>query len=164
MADFDLPPNLQGDPLEGFNVANEYVADPLMPDGTYKGIITKVELVPDLMIVKFTVELQGNEGLFCTDGVTPIDGKSGRYTLWLIKKGDELLPGKFSPALTRRQETIRSIKKFSDSMGISIGTEKDIVEAIQDQKWLSIPVFAKVKSKASEGQIYNEIKKLDRIR
>ena len=163
MADFDLPPNLQGDPLEGFNVANEYVADPLLPDGTYKGIVVKVDLLPDIMVVKFTVQFQGNEGLVCTDGITPIDGKESTYTLWLPKKGDECVKSQFS-SLTKRQEAIRGIKKFSDAMDISIGTDKDISEAINDQKWLSIPVFAKVKSRAADGNIYNQIKKLERIR
>ena len=159
--EFDVTSPIGGSPLEDFNIETEYVADPLLADNTYKGIITKVELLPDTMVIKFTVSFQGNDGMTCSDGITPVDGKQSTYTLWLPKKGDDLIKSSFS-SLTKRQEAIRGIKRFSDSMKISIGTAKDISEAIQDQKWLSIPVFAKVKSRAVDGKIYNQIKKLER--
>lgn len=158
MADFDAPTDMN---LESFDINSEYVADPLIPDGTFKGLTTKVELKPDAGTLEFTVQLIGNEGLYCVDGITSIDGKTSKYTLWLPVKGDELVKSQFS-ALTKRQDKIRSIKKFSEKMKINIGTEKDIKQAIEFQEWLSIPVIVSIKSRPYEGVLYNQIKKMER--
>ena len=147
--------------LEPFDIETEYVADPLIADGFYRGLITKVELKTDSGILDFTVHLQGNEGVFCTDGITPVDDKTSRYTLWLPQKGDDLVKSQFS-ALTVRQDRIRSIKKFSEKTKILIGTEKDIQNAIASQEWLSIPVIVYIKSKPYEGVLYNRITKMER--
>lgn len=160
MAEFDVSPEMNLN-IESFDINSEYVQDPLIPDGTFKGIVTKVELKPDTGITEFTIQLQGNEGIFCVDGVTPVDGKTSKYTVWLPVKGDELIKSQFS-ALTKRQDKIRSIKKFSEKMKINIGTEKDIKQAIESQEWLSIPVIVSIKSRPYEGVLYNQIKKMER--
>ena len=147
--------------LEPFNVETEFVVDPLVPDGTFKGLITKVELKSDNGILEFTVALEGNEGINCSDGITPIDGKTSRYAVWLPQKGDELVKSKFS-ALTVRQDRIRAIKKFSEKMNITIGNAQDILLAIERQEWISIPVLVSIKSKPYEGVLYNQIKKMER--
>lgn len=147
--------------LEGFNVSAEYVPDPLVPDGTYKGIITKVEKQSELGAVKITIQLQGNEGC-CSDGNTPIDGKQSDYTLWLPKKGDELIKSQFSN-LTKRQEAIRGIKKFADKMKIKVESEKDIEDAVTNNRWISLPVLAKVKSRTYNGNIYNQVKSIEAL-
>ena len=152
----DVPMN-----VEPFNVETEFVADPLVPDGTFKGLITKVELKPENGILEFTVTLEGNEGIYCSDGVTPIDGKISRYALWLPRKGDELLKSKFT-ALTVRQDRIRAIKKFSNKMNIIIGNDQDILLAIERHEWISIPVLASIKSRPFGGVLYNQIKKMER--
>ena len=161
-----MSPEFDGVPvpmdLEPFNVETEFVVDPLVPDGTYKGLITKVELKTENGILEFTVALEGNEGINCSDGITPIDGMTSRYALWLPQKGDELIKSKFS-ALTVRQDRIRAIKKFSEKMGIIIGNAQDILLAIEKQEWLSIPVFVSIKSKPYEGILYNQIKKMERV-
>lgn len=159
--EFDLPPELNNSSLEGFNMSAEYVPDPLVPDGTYSGIITKVEKQVDLGAVKITVQLQGNTGC-CSDGVTPVDGKQSDYTLWLPKKGDELVKSQFSN-LTKRQEAIRGIKKFADRMKLKIETEKDIEDAVTNNRWISLPVLAKVKSRTYNGNIYNQIKSIEAV-
>lgn len=160
-----MSPDFDGVPvpmnLEPFNVEEEFVADPLVPDGIFRGIITKVELKPDNGILEFTVTLEGNEGTYCSDGATPIDGKTSRYAVWLPLKGDELVKSKFS-ALTVRQERIRAIKKFSEKMNINIGNAQDILLAIEKHEWMSIPVLVSLKSKPYEGVLYNQIKKMER--
>ena len=160
-----MSPEFDGVPvpmdLDPFDVETEFVSDPLVPDGTFKGLITKVELKPDNGILEFTVVLEGNEGINCSDGITPIDGKTSRYAVWLPQKGDELVKSKFS-ALTVRQDRIRAIKKFSDKMNIHIGNAEDIIKAIEDQEWISIPVLVSIKSKPYEGVLYNQIKKMER--
>lgn len=161
MPEFDgLPPELRSS-IEPFDVTKEFVPDPLVADGIYKGLIVKVELVSEGGMLNFTVQLQGNEGIYCTDKITPVDGKQSKFTLWLPRKGDEVTPSQFS-ALTVRQDRIRGIKKFSDKMKIDIGQEKDIKEAIEDKRWMSIPVLATIKSRLYEGEIYNQIKKMER--
>lgn len=160
MAEFDMPTDLQTS-IEPFDINTEYVQDPLVPDGAYKGLVTKVELKPDMGTLDFTVQLQGNEGIFCVDGITPVDGKTSKFTLWLPIKGDELVKSQFS-ALTKRQDKIRSIKKFVEKMKISIGSDIDIKSAIENQTWLSIPVIASIKSRPYEGVLYNQIKKMER--
>lgn len=159
--EFDgLPQELQSK-LEPFDISKEYVPDPLVPDGVYRGIVVKVELESEGGMLNFTVQLQGNEGIFCTDKLTPVDGKQSKFTLWLPREGDSLVHSKYS-ALTVRQDRIRGIKKFSDKMKLEIGTESAIKEAIEDKRWMSIPVVATIKSRLYEGEIYNQIKKMER--
>lgn len=160
MAEFDVPPDMNLS-IEAFDLNSEYVQDPLIPDGTYKGTITKVELKTDAGTLEFTVLLQGNEGIYCVDGVTPVDGKTSRYTVWLPVKGDELIKSQFS-SLTKRQDKIRSIKKFSEKMKINMGTDKEIKQSIDSQEWLFVPVIASIKSRPYEGVLYNQVKKMER--
>ena len=56
-----------------------------------KDSITKVELKPENGILNLLVALEGNEGIYCSDGVTPIDGKISRYVVWLPQKEMSLL-------------------------------------------------------------------------
>lgn len=160
MSEFDLPSELKSK-IEPFDVSKEFVPDPLVPDGTYRGIIVNVELTSESRMLNFKVQLQGNEGIYCTDKATPVDGKQSKYTVWLPVKGDEFIPSQFS-ALTVRQDRIRGIKKFADKMKIEIGKEQDIKEAIEDKRWMSIPVVVTIKSRVYEGEIYNQIKKMER--
>lgn len=157
--DFDLPENLNIDSLESFDLSREYVPDPVIPDGLYKGIITKVTNHSESKRIDIVVQLTGNDGKLCTDGITPVDNSTCRYTLWLPKIGDELIPSTFS-SLTKRQDAIRAIKTFADNLGIKIKNEKDIEEAITMQTWISMPVLAKIKSRMYEDKIYNSIKTL----
>ena len=99
--------------------------------------------------------------MFCSDNITPLDGCTSRYTLWLPKKGDELVKSQFS-SLTVRQDRIRSIKKFADLMKINMDTDKAISQSIDTQEWVSIPVIVRIKSKPYEGVIYNRVKKMER--
>lgn len=159
MSEFDNVPGSMN--LEPFDISTEFVADPLIPDGTFKGLVVKAALKNDNGILEFTVQLQGNEALCCVDGITPVDGKTTRFAVWLPRKGDELIQSKFS-SLTVRQDRIRSIKKFSDQMRINIGNNEDIQHAIADQEWISIPVLVQVRAKPNEGILYNYIKKMER--
>ena len=159
--EFGLPPELNDSRLEGFIMSAEYVPDPIVPDGTYNGIITQVEKQADIGTLRITVQLRGNTGC-CSDGATPIDGKQLDYTLWLPKKGDELVKSQFSN-LTKRQEAIRGIKKFADRMLLKIETEKDIEDAVTNNRWISLPVLAKVKSRVYNGNIYNQIKSIEAV-
>lgn len=159
--DFDLPDNLLDTPIEDFNISKEYTPEPLVCDGKYNGIVMDVKHLGDAGIIKWTVQLQNNPGSMCADNVTPVDGKRLSYNLWLPKKGDELVPGKFSN-LTARQETINGMKRFADTMKIKLDSAADIAEAIKSHLWNSLIVVCTIKSSSKDGVIYQNIKKMER--
>ena len=48
-------------------------------------------------------------------------------------------------------------------MLLKIETEKDIEDAVTNNRWISLPVLAKVKSRTYNGNIYNQIKSIEAV-
>lgn len=141
-----------------FDVNAEYKADPVIPNGSYRGSVTAVKFDSEKFCIVWDVVMQDNGG-FASDGESPVDGMRVQYRNWLPKPGDENEYAK-NGKTTKRQSKINMMKKFAEGMKIDISTPNKIAEAIQYQTWVGTEVKCDVQIKEWQGDIRNEINKM----
>jgi hypothetical protein len=141
-----------------FNVEEEFKPEPLIPNATYHGAVTKVVYSPGTSTIDWTVTLHDNGGLM-SDGETPVDGATIIYKNWLPKAGNEHEMTKNGRS-TKRQSKINMLKQFAEDMKIGMGTPEIIRNSLLDQLWLGIEVDVVVSSRTWEGKIFNDVKKM----
>lgn len=156
-----VPGFMEDVPMEDFNVAGEYVPEPLIPDGIYNGVVTDVRYKGDIGAIAWQIALQGNEGRTKTDG-SSVDVGSLFYNNWLPLPGDET---KMTPKgkSTKRVAKIRMLKEFAEKMKINMNTPKEILENVNNKTWLGLVVLITVKTKTYQGTISNEISKMEQV-
>jgi hypothetical protein len=139
-----------------FDVDSEYKPDPLIPQGKYRATVKSVKADPKACCIVWGVVLDGNEGVYASDGNTPIDGMELWNRNWLPKTGDE---NEFSKngKTTKRQSKINMLKKFADRMRVSMATPQIIAQAINDGEWIGIEVVIDVAVTEYKGEVRNEI-------
>lgn len=130
-----------GDELEGlpdFNVEDEYKPDPLIPNGTYHGVVTKVTYKSDQFCLLWDCCLHDNGGVM-NDGETPIDGAHVYYRNWMPKPGDEKVMTKAGRS-TKWQSKINMLKAFEDEVGVDMTTPQRIATALSEQHWIGLEI------------------------
>ena len=141
-----------------FNLEDEYVVDPLVPNGTYHGAVTDVSYDPEKLCIVWQFTLADNGGEM-NDGETEIDGSKIYTRNWLPKPGDEdtLTP---SGKSTKRQAKINMLSDFSRKMGIDMNTPAEIMTGINDSEWIGIEVLLTIEIREWEGKFSNDVKKV----
>jgi len=148
-----------GGELPDFNVDDEYKAPPLIPKGTYHGVVNGVSLVLEKSKIVWDVCLQNNDGVM-NDGETPIDGAHVEFNNWLPKVGDELITTK-KGNMTKRQSKINQIGDFQKDMDINMGSPNAIATAITESQWIGLDVDVDVSIGEWQGRFRNQV---DRMR
>lgn len=143
-----------------FNLDNEFVAEPLLMNATYRGNVTSVKHDAASSAIIWGITLEGNEGFTMSDGESPVDGKQVFFRNYLPKPGDE--NEKANNNMTKRQNKINMLKRFAEGMQIDMNTPIAISEAISNAEWVGIPVLVTVKTKEYQGQTSNEVGKMVR--
>ena len=141
-----------------WDLDDEYKEDPLLPIGTYLGVISGAEL--KAKSAQFTVHIENNgPDKVCSDGETPVDGATLRYNLWLPQQGDE---SESTPSgrSTKRQYKINAMKKFFSSMQMPINTLGDLKEAIENTTFLGLPVLVEVELDSYQGEVRNNVRRM----
>jgi len=72
-----------------FDLDEEAIAEPLIPNDVYNGAITKVEINPEQNSLNWTITFNDNEGAVMNDDETPVDGSILVFKNWFPKAGDE---------------------------------------------------------------------------
>jgi len=156
---FDTPADMNdftGLGAMDFDVNAEYKPDPLVPNGSLLGNVTNVIFNGKAGCITWSVALADNGG-YCSDGETPVDGVTLVYNNWLPKPGDESEYSKNGKS-TKRQSKINMMKDFSEHMKIDMSTPHKIAEAIQNSAWVGIAVRCDVNITEHKGKFRNEIK------
>lgn len=151
------------DPAEGlgeldFNVTDEYKPDPLIPKGTYYGVVTKVSFNPEQHCIIWESCLHDNGGVM-NDGESPIDGAYVWFRNWLPRPGDEDTLTK-SGKSTKRQSKINMLKDFSEALGVDMSTPQQIATAISEAQWMGLEVEADVDIDEYMGKFRNNVNRL----
>lgn len=144
-----------------FNLEEDFVADPLIPNGSYRGNVTNVSYDADKMAIVWEVTLADNGGVM-NDGETPVDGAKQWYRNWLPKPGDENTPTP-SGKTNKRQAKINMLAQFAKEMGVNMNTPQDIIEGITNAEWIGKEVIATIGIKEFEGKFSNEITRMKAI-
>ena len=139
-----------------FNVKDEYKADPLVPNGTYHGAVTKVSFNASQASINWSICLNDNGGLL-SDGETPLDGSYVFYTNWLPRPGDEDLMTA-SGKNTKRQSKINMLSEFAEALDIDMSTPQAIMEGIQDGQWIGMAVDVTTQIEEYNGKFSSKVK------
>lgn len=161
--------DVQEDPVEDesdalgdldFNVEDEFKPDPLIPKGTYHGVVNKTTFNGQQYCIVWDVCLHDNGGAM-TDGSTPIDGAHVFFRNWLPRPGDEsLMTG--SGRSTKRQSKINMLKKFEEEIGVDMSTPQKIALALSEQQWVGIEVDVEIDVDEYNGVVRNVANRLKR--
>jgi hypothetical protein len=143
-------------PVDDFDLDNDFVPTPLIPQATYRGNIVEVKFEKEKCYLDFSVCLNDNGGVK-SDGETPIDGSRLSYKVFLPKPGDEAEMTK-SGKQTKKQSKINMLKEFSDKLKLNINSPNDIREAIENGDWIGIDVQVTVEPSEYEGRVFDSIK------
>ena len=140
-----------------FNLEEEFVADPLIPNGTYTGSVSNVSYDPEKLCIVWQFTLADNGGTM-NDGETPIDGSQLYLRNWLPKPGDK---EKMTPSgkSTKHQAKINMLSDFADKMQINMNTPAAIMQGINDAEWVGKEVLLTVEIREYEGRFSNDVKK-----
>jgi len=141
-----------------FNLEEEAVDDPLIPQGTYTGNVTNVSYDAEKYAIVWQYALDGNGGTM-NDGETPIDGAVVFGRNYLPKPGDEDVQTP-SGKSSKRIAKINMLKDFAEKMGIDMNTPAEIMEGINDAKWIGMEVVLTIEVREWEGKFSNDIKKV----
>lgn len=141
-----------------FNLEEEYVVDPLIPNGTYHGSVTDVSYDSEKLCIVWQFTLSENGGEM-NDGETPIDGAKVYARNWLPKPGDEdvLTP---SGKSSKRQAKINMLSDFAKNMNIDMNTPAEIMTGINDAEWVGIEVSVTLDIREYEGKFSNDVRKV----
>ena len=139
-----------------FNVDEEFKPDPLIPNGTYHGVVTKVFFVPKTSSIIWNLCLHDNGG-FMSDGETPIDGAYVSYVNSLPRPGDENINTP-SGRQTKRQWKINNLAEFSETLGITMTTSEIIIQALEEAIWIGIEVDVDVAIEEYKGRVSSKVK------
>jgi hypothetical protein len=142
-----------------FNLDDEAINEPLIPNDVYNGTITAVSIDPEKAALNWTVTFNNNDGAVMNDEETPVDGTSLVFTNWFPRPGDENLRTT-NGKMTKRQSKINQIKRFAEEFGVNLNTPQEIAESIANSEWVGKEVIATVSSREYNGQVSNEIKRL----
>lgn len=153
--DFDEGINFDTD----FDLDDEYKPTPLAPKGNYFGSVSGVKWDGQNQALIWNITLSDeNEGVM-SDGETPLAGQVFYYRNWFPRLGDETEMSKRGNQ-TKRQAKINMIKDFADGMKISMSSPEQIIQAVQNQDWVGMPVIASVTIESYEGRHRNSISKM----
>ena len=147
-------------PEVDFDIENDAVDEPLIPNGPYAGAITSAKFNEEIQLLEIFTTFAGNGGVM-NDGETEIDGAVLPLKVWYPKPGDEDLMTA-SGKQTKKQWKINNIKKVSVALGINLNPAT-LLEEIESGEWIGIEVQAKVEINEYEGNTNNQINSLKRI-
>lgn len=141
-----------------FNVEDEYKPDPLIPKGTYHGVVTNVSVNPAQYCIIWDICLHDNGGAM-NDGESPIDGAHVWFRNWLPKPGDENILTT-SGKTNKRQSKINMLRDFSEGLKVVMSTPTQIAESIANAEWIGIEVDVDVDIGEWQGKFRNEVNRL----
>lgn len=142
-----------------FDLDTDTCATPVMPQGNYRGAITGVVLDTEKQSINFDVVFSGNDGMYLSDGETPVDGGKLIYKVWLPRLEDkDALTS--NGRQTKWQWKVNNLAKVMGGLKFKASTPKDIAEAINNGDWIGADVIAQVKLSEWNNELRNEINSL----
>ena len=164
----DITEALKDVSLADFSMESEK-PEPRVADGVYKGHVVDTSYVGDSGYLNWKISLQGNEGLFCDDGISTVDGSQVEHRLWFPIKGDESKKAKFG-AMSEWQNKVNIVVKFCRDAGLVLNNPKQVLESlirgVNDRSFIGFSVVVTVKNVAGKkehaGKIFTRVIKMEK--
>ncbi len=139
-----------------FNVKDEFKPDPMLPAGTYHGVVTKITYNAAQCSINWSICLHDNGGVM-SDNETPIDGAYAFYTNWLPRPGDENLMTA-SGKNTKRQSKINMLSEFAETLKLDMSTPQIIQQSLDEAVWVGIEVDIDTHIEEWNGKFNSKVK------
>jgi hypothetical protein len=145
-----------------FDVEDDAVEEPLIPNGDYQGMVTDVTLDLEGAMIVWDVVITCDPEMLASDLETPINGMTVQYRNFLPKVGDENEMAK-NGKVTKKQSKINMLMDFAKKMDIKLGSMKNIQQSIENKAWAGLEVLVKVYAETFEDRTRNKIKTMKRL-
>lgn len=142
-----------------FNIEKDSTEPTLIPNGFYYGNVTKVAYNEERLSIDWTITLIDNGG-YCLDNETEIDGAQLVFSNWLPKPSDKDEKTS-SGRMTKRQAKINMLKDFIEKMKLPQNTVGEIIEAINGAEYIGLEVDVQVETRTWDGNTFNSIKRMN---
>jgi len=133
-----------------FNLEEDVLPVALIPNGWFEGVVQAVSYDQEKRAIVWQVGLQNNGG-FCNDDATEIDGKVMYYRNWLPRPDD---------TDEKKGNKKRMLKKFAEKMGVAMNTPIEVMTGINEALWMGKEVRCEIATKEYLGEFSNEIKNM----
>jgi len=134
---------------------------PVIPPGTYQGQVTawsidEVETSDGpRSVIRLQIVLQGNVGAMLSDNVTPVDGQSVEYSVFLPDERDKHIPSKYGRG-TMYDVSLRKLKRLFKACGVDVGQFGSLEEALEACKGAQVSVVIDNRT-TEEGILYDRV-------
>lgn len=138
---------------------------PIVPQGDYNAVVSAWTLETietrdgdTREVIRITLTYQNNPGMFLSDGITPVDGQTAQYTIFLPTEADKTKPSEYGRG-TMYDVSVRRLRRFFESCGVNLEACADLESALEQCKGAT--VVAQVGTRAgSDGIIYDFIRSI----
>ena len=144
------------DEIGDFDLPEEIEVDPLIPTGTYNGIITKAAISDDSKRIQVNVRLMDNDGFVMSNQEDPIDGETVVYFVHLLMESDK---GRVSAKGKSTYDwKVNNLNKFIKTMNLNVKNKADLHNVMAEQQLneASVVVGIKIKPHYQTGEPQNE--------
>ncbi len=135
---------------------------PIIPQDDYNAVVSSVTI--DTVetqdgetreVIRAHLTFQNNPGRMLTDGVTPVDGQTAEYTIFIPNEADKSRPAKYGRG-SMYDVSLRRIRYFLEACGVNPEQCADLSEALN--ACAGATVIVRVGTRTSqEGIIYDQI-------
>ena len=136
-----------------FNLEDDYKPQPLIPKGQYYGHVIAFSVSGGALVWKVAL---ANNGVYKSDGDTPVDGSHVNYRNWLPKDGDRNEPAASGDG-SKFDTKVRMLKEFADGMQVNLDSPAIINQHITDGDLIGLPVIVGIDVGSWKGRARNEI-------
>lgn len=119
---------------------------PVVPQGDYNAVISAwtIETVEtkegdQREVLRIALTYQNNPGVFLTDGVTPLDGQTAQYSIFLPNEADKHRPAEFGRG-TLYDVSLRKLRRFFEACGVNPEQASSFEEALDQCKGATVIV------------------------
>jgi len=136
---------------------------PIVPQGDYNAVISSwtIETVEtregdQREVLRISLTYQNNPGVFLSDGVTPLDGQTAQYSIFLPNEADKHRPSEFGRG-TMYDVSLRKLKRFFEACGVDPSTCSSFEEALEQCRGSTVIVSVGTRT-GQDGILYDFIR------
>lgn len=144
------------DLMGSFDTENDAKSDPLVPQGSFIGRVTKAAFASNGESLVLSVALNEN-GKMCTDGETPVDGITMNFFIRLpiaSHKGIKTASGKQD----KWQWEVNSLAKAAKDLMVDLATPEKIKGIVETAVLVGMDVTLAVEVDEYMGNIRNQVR------
>lgn len=146
--------------VPNYDLESEFKPYPTINAGIYTANVTEVKHNAKDNTIDWKFVLVENGG-YCSDDETPVDGRPVVYRNWLPSAGDENVLTS-SGKMTKRQAKINMLVDFAKKSGFDMNFNA-LNEALSSGSWIGTTVKLAIGQREYNGKIFDDVKNVHKI-